>query len=214
LGPQEQFKFTAPSAGVVVPGFGTQVGPYTGQLSSYPGSPSITLYCVDYLHDINPNQIWTANVSRLNVGDVSHTRLGIAGDDAGALSRYKKAAWLASHFMSNQDVTSWRQIHAAIWTVALDGNLPGKPYFGQYGNWLAAANLAEANGYQGFNFAEWAVVTDIAADDQGFNYDPLKQPGVQEYLVRMTVTPEPETVVLLLSGLLLLGLVWRRGILG
>jgi hypothetical protein len=216
LNPVEQFKFVSSSgsSGVPVGWFGTQNGPYTGQVASYPGSPQVTLYCVDYLHDIAPDQVWTVNVSRLTVSDIGDTRMGIAFDDGFALSRYKRAAWLASQFMTNQSLDSWAKLHSAIWSVALDGNDPTKPYYGEYGNWLSQLSAAEASGYQGFDFSEWAVITDVAADDLGYDYNPLRQPGAQEFLVHVTVTPEPETVIMLLSGLLVLGLCWRRGVLG
>lgn len=213
-GPVETFQFIAPmNSNAIVPGFGTQVGPYTARLVSYPGMPSVTIYCVDYLHDIDIGQVWTANVSKLVLSDVNDTRLGIAGDDLDALNRYKKAAWLASQFMVNQDQASWQQIHSAIWTTALDGNDPNKPYYGKYGNWIAQANAAEAGGYAGFDFSEWAVLTDVHAADLGYDIDPLREPGVQEYLVHVTVTPEPETVILMLSGLAVLAFAWRRRIL-
>jgi hypothetical protein len=213
MDPTEDIQFKSASG---VGGFGTQVGPYTGQLKSYPGNPLITIYCVDFLHGIATDQLWTANVSKLtDVASVADTRLGIAGDDADAFARYKKAAWLASNFMTNQNQTSWKQIHSAIWTFVIAGPT-GQPYSGHYGTWFAAANTAEMNNYYGMDFANWAVLTDIRADDGSPSDDAnvSKQPGVQEYLVQMTATPEPETIVLLLSGLLILGLAYRRGVVG
>ena len=195
-------------AGSGVGGFGTQVGPYTAQVTSYPGSPLVTVYCVDYLHSISVGQSWTANVSQLTLDGMATTRLGIAGDDGNALARYKKAIWLAAQFANNQDATSWMQIHSAIWTIVLGGNDPTQPYYGQYASWIFRAGLAEAGGYYGFNFDDWRVVTDVRADDAGL-VDASLQPGAQEYV--MYVTPEPETVIMMLSGLLVLALVWRRG---
>jgi hypothetical protein len=211
MDPVEQFKFISGSG---VGGFGVQVGPYTGQMTSYPGNPLITIYCVDYLHGISTNTTWSANVSRLNVADIGDTRLGIAGDDSSALSRYRKAAWLASQFTSNQTTASWRQIHSAIWTIVIAGDDPTKQYYNQYGSWIKLANDAEASGYAGFDFREWAVLTDVRSGQPGSDVAVGLQPGVQEYLVRMTVTPEPETIIMLLSGMLILALVWRRGVIG
>jgi hypothetical protein len=202
----EQLKFKSGSG---VSGYGVQVGPYSAQLTSYAGSPLVTVYCVDFLHGISVNQEWSANVSKLNLSQIGSTRLGIAGDDGDALARYRKGAWLASQFAS-APTTSWKQIHSAIWTTVIAGNDPTKSYYNKYGDWLSQANAAEASGYAGFDFSRWAVLTDVRADDLGA-VDVTLQPGVQEYLVQLTVTPEPETFVMLLSGLLVLAVLWRRG---
>ena len=67
---------------------------------------------------------------------------------------------------------------------------------------LDVAQEAANNGFAGFDFSQWSVFTDKNAD--GHSY------GKQEYLVRVNVVPEPETVVLLLSGLVVLLGVGRR----
>jgi hypothetical protein len=205
-GPQEDLRFVGTNG---TSGFDTQVGPYSAQMTSYPGNPFITIYCVDYLGDIQPNQQWTANVSSLS-SDISLTKLGVLGA-SDALARYRKAAWLASQFAYNQDVGSWRQLSSALWTTVQNGDDPSMPYYGGYGDWLNRAAAAEAGGYEGFDFREWAVLTDVRVAENGLPLDPYM---TQEFITRVTVTPEPETVIMLMSGLLLLGLVWRRGMFG
>ena len=190
-----------------VSGFDVNVGPYTAQVVSYPGQPLISVYCVDFLHGVAQDQVWDVNVTKLSGGDVSNTRLGIAGDD-NALARYKKAAWLASQFAANQDTWSWRRLSSAIWTTVIAGDDPGFTYYEGYGDWLTKADAAEAGGYMGFNFDYWQVLTDVTADDLG-NVAVIDQLGAQEYLVY--VTPEPETIIMLMSGMIVLLVVWRRG---
>lgn len=102
---------------------------------------------------------------------------------------------------------AWSGIHAAIWIIMT----PGFPTsFSGIDDLLAVAMAmpfldmatdAAKNGFGDFDFSEWSVFTDKAADGHNF--------GKQEYLVR-TVVPEPETVVLLLSGLVVLFGVGRR----
>ncbi len=64
------------------------------------------------------------------------------------------------------------------------------------------AKEAADGGFTGFDFSQWSVFTDKNAD--GHSY------GKQEYLVRVNVVPEPATVILLLSGLVVLFGVGRR----
>jgi hypothetical protein len=208
FGPQDQIQFQSFSG---LTGFGSPVGPYTGMVTSMPGQPLISIYNTDYMVGIKVGPAWTANVSELNLADMADTKLGILDGASNALARYKKAAWLSSMFTFNQSVTAWQEIQAAVWTVALNGNFSQMPYYGQYGNWLNLANQAEANNYAGFDFREWVVVTDVNAPGAPVSYDPEMVEAWHEGLVRVTVTPEPETVILFLSGLLILGLAWRRG---
>lgn len=209
FGPQDQIQFVSFSG---VTGFGVQaIGPYTGQVMSMPGTPMISLYSVDYKVGVTLGSAWTANVSSLTLSAMKNTKLGILGDDGDALARYRKAAWLASQFATNQTYTDWLQISSAVWTTALNGDAPSLPYYGQYGNYINLANAAEAGGYAGFDFREWAVVTDITSTGAQLSYDPEMVGSYHEALVKVTVTPEPETMILLLSGLLILGVAWRRG---
>jgi hypothetical protein len=210
FGPQDQIELVSFSG---ITAFGNApIGPYTGRVVSMPGQPLISLYSVDYKVGVRLGSAWTANVSEINLQSMQNTKLGILGDDSQALSRYQKAAWLASQFTSNLSVTAWTELASAIWTVALNGDVPSLPYYGQYGNWLNLANAAEAGGYRGFNFNEWRIVTDITSSGAKLSYDPEMVESYHEALVRVTVTPEPETMILLLSGLLVLGVAWRRGI--
>lgn len=181
-------------------GWNVLVGPYRGQMVSEPGSPMIDIYCVDFSNSIRVNQTWTANLWSL-AGNLSSTRFGkLYGgfmNAAAIQGMYRQAAWLSTQFAA-QPTTEWKYIHAAIWHTTscpsgacVPSNAIGNSHVAQYlGD--AVANASS------INLAEWSVMTDqVTTANNGVN-------GVQEYLVR-NVVPEPETILLLGTGLLLLG---------
>ena len=144
LGNQEYLDFLNANSAVNAAWGGVKVGPYNGQLTSAPGSPAITIFCVDFAHWAGDQ---TVNVSNLG-GAYQGTTNGFAGlqntrlgyDAVGDTQlRYRKAAFLASLFDSystsalgqvggSQAVAAnlfdastkkqaWSGLHAAIWTI-------------------------------------------------------------------------------------------------
>ncbi len=202
IGPQEDLQLTAGS-GVVATWGGVYVGPYEAKLTSYPGQPTITIYCDDFLNASQVGDTWTANVAPLTLAGIATTRLGLLQPgNATNLGRYMRAAWLAAQFATNRTRSAWSAIHSAIWSTVLPGDVPGYGYSGQYVDagtgidWLAAANAADLST---FDASRWRVLTDVLSRN-----DPAHA-GTQEYLVEVnTVTPEPATLVMLATGLLML----------
>ena len=201
------------------------VGPYTGQLVSDPTMPMFTMYCVDFEHEISRGEVWTINESNLGGGDLSQTRLGNAG-----LSTYSQAVYLASLFDSwdllsavsydgtathtftsyfgsyaNNKRYMWSGIHAAIWKLASGGTLPSSGVASTLAvPFLTYAQMKSLSGFDGMNLAEWSVLTPVDKDSRY---------SAQEMLVRTTattVTPEPETYLLLATGMIVLFAIARR----
>jgi hypothetical protein len=257
--PLEQFRFDA-TQGVTAQWDNVLLGPYTGTLLSDPTQPTLTLYCVDFIHSIGYGNV--VNVNTLNIGDdgtnlsTTEVRLKDAvdlnpGGIDSRLMQYRQAAFLAAMFESYADLGTfnfdsngalaggettfgafgsgdtrrnvWSGIHAAIWSIMTPG-FPGSvggindidlamamalPFINLAQDASAGIGSA-ATAFAEFDFSEWSVLTDVNADGQ--------TGGKQEFLVRTTVpgvigvnvVPEPATVVLLLSGFLILFGVGRK----
>lgn len=193
--------------------YGVQVGPYTARFDNdemtgrMTASPQFSVYCVDYLHYAN-NSNGLVNVSAMN-GDLSNTRLGDFGT-------YQTSAYLSSLFedwnvhaaalngdtgmtFSRRDV--WSGLHSAIWAVAT-----GPEDLGVSNTRVATARsyffeLAGENAGT-FDTSDWYVLSeaDVALT--------MASSG-QEFLVRAGV-PEPSTLLLMLTGMVLMFGVSRR----
>ena len=187
----QNFKFTSGNPYGTVTGFGFMVGPYRGQLIGEPGSPTIDIFCVDFLGRVQVGQTWTANFTNLggNLGDTRMvTELGLS--QGNAQSRYQMAAWLSTQFrMDNK--SQWSSIHGTIWNL-MEGRTVVSMSPSTQAYWLGLAAQNAGN----INLGEWTIITDPNG-------------GKQEFLTR-DVVPEPATLILLGSGLLMLGLVAYR----
>lgn len=180
-----QVKLQMDSAGHTVFG-GVYVGPYYAHQVGAPGQPEMDVFCVDYNHEISIGQQWTANFSNL-AGNLSKTRFD-------NLVWYSEAAWLDMQFASTSQ-SQWGLLHYAIWNITSPGtpNL-GSLSTGDRNTVLGFISSAQHN-YGQVNLNYWDVVTDVnTVNGQG---------GVQEYLTQ--VTPEPGTIILFGTGLLLIG---------
>jgi len=178
---------------------GYYVGPYGG---SSPGLPNLDLFCVDFLNGVSLNDTWTARFTSLadlmggTPGALGGTRfgqryLGDPGAYPDPVVRYQKAAWLAMQF-EDASTGSWGGIHQAIWN-----QFTSSPSWTDAGGstWRYRANAAAGDGsFNNINWQYWYVVTDVRTGDVKPAYG-----GKQEYLTY--VTPEPETLFLMATGL-------------
>jgi hypothetical protein len=186
---------------------GVQVGPYMGKVGhvawNSPTAPSFTLYCVDYANRISRGNQINAYVSTIGTGQIGMTRLGQAVAPK-ALDRYKMAAWLASQY-HGAGAAHWSAIQTTIWTItALSPFSAGNPanWTGPDGtNWSDEVIAALNADFYGMNFDNWHVLTPV--DDNG------RLVAKQEMLAQ-SVVPEPQTYVLLASGLLFMVFFGRR----
>jgi PEP-CTERM motif len=164
---------------------GVQVGPYEARFIESPATPSFNIYCVDYNHHAVDQWV---NVTSLGSSNLSNTRLNDA-------TKYQKAAYLSSLF-DTYSTGQWGYIHAAIWYITSGVTLGSMSAMQPY------LNLANTNA-SSFNTAGWYVLSPTT--HSGIRYDG------QEFLMRTPVSvPEPATVVLLATGLLLMAAFSRR----
>ena len=196
---QDQETFRLVSAGGVISTFSNPqvyIGPYSAQLASDPTRGSFTIYCVDFLNSVSNGAVWTANISPVLEGALENTRLGLVGV-SDAVVRYQKAIWLATQFAVYQTRENWSGIHDAIWATVTPGDGVFRTTDGSGKYWYEQVNLAFANGAPGdIDYAGGRVVTDVNATGL--------TGGMQEDLVYVSSTPEPESVILMLTGLITL----------
>ena len=199
-----QFQTKAPNPAITA--YGYYVGPFTGTVLSDPTRPSLNLFCVDVLNSISFGQKWTGVFTRLSSDDLSATRHGNAKQ-----VNYQKAAYLASTYKAAGIQTSqWGGIQTAIWNLLNPGNPNGGTNPAVNSSEAYWLNQADAwynmGGAQTFDFSRWSVVTDINAAGR------VSGVGAQEFLTDTVATPEPETWILLGSGVLvILGVAISKG---
>jgi hypothetical protein len=208
VGAQQQVtvNLTAPYApgGGTVTAFGYYMSPYSGTVD---GSLQ-RLNCVDFFHDVMIGDTWTAIQTNLGAAILDPTLLYNTRDGAisntvygslqAALYAYEKVAWLTTQYPANpaSDPTLSTAIQTAIWSIA--SNSPGNVYSiapndvvnlaGQYSTayWIDQANTQFDKQVAGF-YDSFFILTDKAGSLQEFVYS----------------TPEPGTLVLLATGILL-----------
>lgn len=155
--------------------YGYYIDPYIATVNNVPGTP---IWCVDFNHEVNFGDTWTANVTPLTAPAFDNTYLK-------DLQTYEKMAWLISQFPS-ADPTNKAAIQWVIWDLSLK-NQSHSSYYTQYDSWFSQA---QAN-YTTIDPTKWQISTDVN--------------GVkQEFMVDAPVTnsvPEPGTLFLLGSGL-------------
>jgi hypothetical protein len=201
---QATLKFQPKAPNPAITAFGYYVGPFWGTITSDPTKPVIDLYCVDVLNQINWGHTWTANVTNLGSSDMSKTR------QPTKKANYQQAAYLASMFNTGGVTTaSWGGIQAAMWQLLNPGHPNGGANVASTTSeayWLnKASTWYNSPSAQNFDFSQWTIVTQTTAAGHRQGY------GTQEFLTT-GVTPEPETWVLMGTGLfLVVGFALKRG---
>lgn len=171
-----------------------RVGPYTGNFVDDVAG-SFTIYCVDYLH-------YARSLDQVNVTGLDGTHGSLANTRLNDAVSYQKAAYLSSLFedwesYGSSQQTVWSGIHAAIWEVTSGESL------GDASDRQTFVDMANAN-YGDVDMSEWYVITNT---DLGVrSYDGTGQ----EFLMRRASVPEPATLLLMITGLVMLVGVSRK----
>ena len=180
----------------------TLVGPFQMTFGGIFGSAIEDIVCVDLNNSFYDGQNYIANLTLLSSGDfdmTSRTRQGMYyGNAFSSRFVYLKMAWLAEHLYT-EPTSEWTGIQGAIWHIATGWNPLGGATNPSVQSWL---DLVYAADLGTVNQNHWAVVTDVNVTGA--------EGGVQEFLVRANVVPEPSTYLLMATGLIAMAVVARR----
>lgn len=199
--PTEYLQFIGKGDAVVATWGGVYLGPYVGSFAST--DQRFAIYCVDYVHHASSQYVNTTSLaSGQTDADMGNTLLGTA---TGSYSTYQQAAYLSSLFESWDDFdeagrdsdrrTIWSALHAAIWKLTSNENLGGGDT-----EWWRDEFLALAAQNAGGSSSDGWYVLSAKGDYNG-----------QEFLIQTASVPEPTTLLLMATGLLMIAVVtWRR----
>jgi len=189
-------------------------------LSGGPTTGTVDIYCVDFFHSVGTGNEWDAWFSPLS-GSLNQTYgVRFRGWDPNlAAARYRAAAWLATQFgspdggYSDAEKANWPTLQKTIWNLMGQSTAGVNPVAGLAldGNQTTLLNNALAGGNSPSFIAQsgdWTIISDVAGTSLS------NSSSKQEFLYyQQSVVPEPETVILLVTGLLALGAVaYFRGI--
>ncbi|HEX5482371.1 MAG TPA: PEP-CTERM sorting domain-containing protein [Terriglobia bacterium] len=157
---------------------GVYVDPYSGTIN---GSSPLTLVCDDFAHETRIGESWTATVS--DFSDLSSARFQ-QGSAAATLRSYDEAAYLYNALLSHP--SEYGDISFAIWGLFTPSAQHSSGFTSNSAFWLGQA---ESQVFTPGEFSNFIVLTPTNS----------RANSAQEFI---TATPEPGTMVLMITGLI------------
>jgi hypothetical protein len=122
------------------------------------GHPNVPIWCIDWDHNANAGNTWTAYVTPLPSAPNSYTYLN-------SLVSYEKMAWLFDQYPSQTDADK-KAIQWLVWDIAHGSNThPGYTPTG-YNYWDTQVNAHYAD--PGNNYSRWLIFSDVNKTYQEF----------------------------------------------
>jgi hypothetical protein len=170
----------------------------------------LTVYCIDFNHEVWVGDEWTVNQTVLDAADVGNLQYGSAGYTEDQLvTDYSMAAWLITQLTNASTVYEQAVYQYAAWEIFLEPsnqgaynasvNAVGVPSFSSdIATAFEDAQTAVADGYTPTG---WDILTPTI---------PGLPNSAQEFLVDPPSVPEPSSIVLLATVLGGLALALRK----
>ena len=197
-------------------GYGA-TGPYVADLPFGGAVSKVNIYCVDLGRRIWSGTIVNADVVNLagpaSAFTAARAPAGNGLTGAALQTSYQKAAYLSfmmsqgSFLTSTALKTHWEGLHKAIWHFTSGRALTGDGSLGTDAYWVAQANAAFGGGgfAPGFNVGEWSLLATTSYERGGTVYK-----GETQFMLTQSVVPEPQTYILMGTGLIFLVFFGRR----